>query len=408
MGDWVSSEPNTSAFASQSFPFDVTDRQANTSRERNPVVEQAAVELTVQILSGARREQSIGNAALDTIVLMFRAALACLLFSALAPVALRAQTIIRLGTLVPKGSRWDQILQQMGEEWKKASGGKILLKIYPGGEQGDEPEMVQKLRIKELQAVALSGAGLSGINADVAALQVPMMLGSYDELDYVRDRISDRLEKGLAQRGFIVLNWGDAGWIHFFTKRPASHPDEIRRMKLCVLQGDTATFQLYKTNGFQPVSLAATDILTGLQTGLIDAFQAPPLVALSNQWFGGAKNMLDIPFAQLVGATVISKDVWDKIPPPVQKEMLASARTAGVALRDEIRKTEAGAVPLMQQFGLNVVHADPSAVAEWRELAESIWPKFRGSVVPADLFDEVKRLRDDYRKTHHTTLAQAQ
>lgn len=207
-------------------------------------------------------------------------ALACLLLSA---AALRAQTIIRLGTLVPKGSRWDQILQQMGDEWKKASGGKVLLKIYPGGEQGDEPEMVQKLRIKELQAVALSGAGLSGIDPDVAALQVPMMLSSYDELDYVRGRISDRLEKGLAQRGFIVLNWGDAGWIHFFTKRPASRPDEIRRMKLCVLQGDTATFQLYKINGFEPVSLAATDILTGLQTGLIDAFQAPPLVAHSTK-----------------------------------------------------------------------------------------------------------------------------
>src|ERR1700677_4078836 len=326
---------------------------------------------------------------------------AAVLFGVLLSASLSAQTIIRLGTLVPKGSRWHEILLNMGEEWKKSSGGKIELKIYPGGEQGDEPEMVQKLRIKKLQAVALSGAGLSGIDPDVAALQIPMMLSSYEELDYVRDHISDRLEKGLAQRGFVVLNWGDAGWIHFFTKQPAMRPDDIRRMKLCVLQGDTATFQLYKINGFLPVSLAATDILTGLQTGLIDAFQAPSLVALSNQWFGGAKNMLDIQFAQLVGATVIAKDVWDKIPAPVQKEMMQSARTAGVALRDEIRKSEAGSIPLMQQFGLNVVHADASAVAEWRALAEGIWPKLRGPVVPADLFDEGKRLGDDYRKTHH-------
>jgi len=332
-----------------------------------------------------------------TILLMVRAAFLSLLLS----LSLPAQTtVIRLGTLVPKGSRWHEILLNMGEEWKKASGGKIELKIYPGGEQGDEPEMVQKLRIKKLQAVALSGAGLSGIDPDIAALQIPMMLSSYEELDYVRDHISDRLEKGLAQRGFIVLNWGDAGWIHFFTKQPASRPDDIRRMKLCVLQGDTATFELYKINGFQPVSLAATDILTGLQTGLIDAFQAPPLVALSNQWFGGAKNMLDIQFAQLVGATVITKEVWDKIPAPVQKEMVQSARTAGVALRDEIRKSEAGSIPLMQQFGLNVVHADAQAVTEWRQLSESIWPRLRGGVVPPDLFDEVKHLRDEYRKTH--------
>jgi len=309
-------------------------------------------------------------------------------------------TIIRLGTLVPKGSSWDEILTKMGQEWSKASGGKIELRIYPGGEQGDEPEMIQKMRIKKLQAVAVSGAGLSGIDAAVSALQVPMMLSSYEELDYVRDHISARLEKGLAQRGFIVLNWGDAGWVHFFTKQPAVHPDDIRKMKLCVLQGDNSTLELYKINGFHPIALAATDILTGLQTGLVDAIQSPPLIALSNQWFGGAKNMLDIRFAQLVGATLISKDVWEKIPPAQQKQLLESAHTAGVALREEIRKSEAGSIPLMQQFGLNVVHADDATVAEWRKLAESIYPKLRGSMVPADLFDEVVHLRNEYRKTH--------
>jgi len=326
----------------------------------------------------------------------------------LATAALPAQTIIRLGTLVPKGSRWHEILLQMGEEWKKASGGKIELKIYPGGEQGDEPEMVQKIRIKKLQAVAISGAGLSGIDAAVSSLQVPMMLNSYEELDYVRDKISPRLEKGLAQRGFIVLNWGDAGWVHFFTKQPAVRPDDIRRLKLCVLQGDNSTFQLYKINGFHPVALAATDVLTGLQTGLIDAFQSPPLFALSNQWFGGAKNMLDLKFAQLVGATLIAKDVWDKIPPGVQKEMLVSARNAGVALRDEIRKAESSSIPMMQQFGLNVEHADANTTAEWRKLAESIWPKLRGTMVPPDLFDQVKQLRDEYRKAHPGSAAGTQ
>src|SRR5260370_8538344 len=130
---------------------------------------------------------------------IIRVIAALLLCSAILP----AQTIIRLGTMVPKGSRWHDILLNMGEEWKKASGGKIELKIYPGGEQGDEPEMVQKIRIKKLQAVAISGAGLSGIDAATAALQIPMMLNSYEDLDYFRHHISDRFEKGLAYRAFI-------------------------------------------------------------------------------------------------------------------------------------------------------------------------------------------------------------
>ncbi len=213
-----------------------------------------------------------------------------------------AQTIvIRMGTLAPAKSRWHDILLDMGEQWKKVSGGKIELKVYPGGEQGDEPAMVEKLRIKKLQSVALSGAGLSGIEPGVSALQIPMMLDSYEELDYVRDHIAARLEKGFEQRGFIVLNWADAGWVYFFTKTPATKPDQIRKMRLCVLQGDNSTYELYKSNGFHPVALAATDILTGLQTGLIDAFQSPPRWRSEAEWFGGAKNMLDIRFAQLVG-----------------------------------------------------------------------------------------------------------
>jgi TRAP-type C4-dicarboxylate transport system substrate-binding protein len=317
-----------------------------------------------------------------------------------------AQTlIIRMGTLAPKGSRWHEILLDMGEQWKKVTGGKVELKVYPGGEQGDEPAMVQKLRIKKLQSVALSGAGLSGIQPDVSALQIPMMLDSYQELDYVRDHISDRLEKGFIQRGFVVLNWADAGWVYFFTKTPAKKPDDIRKLRLCVLQGDNGTYELYKAHGFHPVALAATDIMTGLQTGLIDAFQSPPLLALGSQWFGAAKNMLDIRFAQLVGATLIDKQVWDRIPADTQKQMMQISRTAGVSLRQEIRKLEAGSIPMMEQFGLQVVHADPETVADWRKLSESIYPSLRGGEIPADLFDQVIRLRDEYRKAHPVQTA---
>lgn len=306
-----------------------------------------------------------------------------------------------MGTLAPKDTKWHQILLDMGEKWKQASGGKVQLKVYPGGEQGDEPAMVQKMRIKSLQSVALSGAGLSGIEPGVSALQIPLMLDSYAELDYVRDHIAPRLEKGLLSRGYVVLNWADAGWVYFFSKNPATRPDEFRKMKLCVLMGDNTTFELYKQNGFHPQALAATDILTGLQTGLIEAFQSPAMIALANQWFGGAKNMLDLRLAVLSGATLLSKDTWDKIPAAVRPEILKISQQAGVDIREEIRKLESGSIGMMQQFGLNVVHPDAAAYAEWKQLIETkLYPSMRSQGMPPDLFDEVKRLRDEYRKAH--------
>ena len=329
---------------------------------------------------------------------MFRFALAILLLAS----AASAQTVaVRLGTLAPRNSRWHQLILDMGEKWKKASGGKVELKVYPGGEQGDEPEMVQKMRIGALQAVAISGAGLSGIDGSDAALQIPMMYNSWDELDYVRDRIGPQLEKGLDARGYVVLNWGDTGWVHLFSKRPATTPGDFQKMKLCVLQGDTADFELFKRNGFQPVSLATTDILTGLQTGLIDAFEAPPMVALASQWFGGARNMLDVKFAPLSGATLVSKQAWEQIPAGVRPQLLSIARDSGAQIRQEIRRMEDNSIGMMQTLGLNVVHADANAAAEWRALLEGkLWPALRGGAMPASLFDQVRSLCQQYRTAH--------
>jgi TRAP-type C4-dicarboxylate transport system substrate-binding protein len=309
------------------------------------------------------------------------------------------QTVIKMGTLAPDGSPWHQALQLMGERWRKISAGQVKLVIYPGGVLGDEPDMVNKMRIGQIQAAGLSGAGLSGIEPGVMALQIPMMFDSYEELDYVRERVAPRLEKMVEARGYVVLNWGDVGWVHFFTTRPASRMGDMRKMKLLTLAGDNDTLELWKANGFRAVPLAATDILTGLQTGLVEAVPNTPLFALLDQSFGIARNMIDVKWAPLIGATVITRRMWDSLPAAQRSDMMKAAREAGVSLRDGIRKMGDEAIVTMQKRRLQVIHADAAALAEWRREAEGVYPKLRGGQVPAELFDEVRKLRDEYRAT---------
>jgi TRAP-type C4-dicarboxylate transport system substrate-binding protein len=308
------------------------------------------------------------------------------------------QTVIKMGTLAPEGSPWHRALQLMGERWCKTSSGQVKLVIFPGGVLGDEPEMVNKMRIGQIHAAGLSGAGLSGIERGVMALQVPMMFDSYEELDYVRERVTPRLERLIESRGYVVLNWGDVGWVHFFTTRPANRLGDIRKMKLFTWAGgDNGEFELWKANGFQAVPLAATDILRGLQTGLIDAVPTTPLYALLDQSFGIARNMIDVKWAPLIGATVITRHLWDSLPATQRTEMMKAAREAGVTLRGGIRKMGDEAIVTMQKRRLQVIHVDAAAVAEWRREAEGVYPKLRGGQVPAELFDEVRKLRDEYR-----------
>ena len=326
-----------------------------------------------------------------------RAAAALLFLALAASTARAAPMVIKMATLAPEGSSWYKVLQNMGEAWKKATNGAVVLRIYPGGVSGDEDAVIRKIRVGQLQAAAVTGIGLSYLDRSFYALHVPMMYASDEEFDYVRDRISPVLERRLEEKGIIVLNWGDAGWVHFFAKQPFTRPDEVKAMKLFVWSGDTNLIQLYKETGFNPVPLSAIDILPGLQTGLINAFDTTPLAALAFQWFGLAPNMADLRWVPLTGATIIDKKAWLSIPENLRPKILEAAREAGKNLRDEIRRLNDEAVKVMVKNGLKVSHVSPEVQAEWRKIVEDVYPRIRGKIIPADMFDAARKYRDEYR-----------
>ncbi|MBI5396961.1 MAG: TRAP transporter substrate-binding protein DctP [Verrucomicrobia bacterium] len=317
---------------------------------------------------------------------------------ALALPAARAQNVvIKLATLAPEGSSWHLILKEMGEEWKKVSNGRVTLKIYPGGVVGDEAEMVSKMRLGTIHAAAVTGTGLSEIDRGVQALQVPMLYRSDAELDHVRARMTPTLEKRLGEKGFVVLTWGEAGWVHFFTKSPVVRPDDLKKLKLFTWAGDTLVLDLWKAGGFNPVPLASTDIMPSLQTGMINAFATPPVAALSFQWYSLAPNMTDMRWAPLIGATVLDKRSWQRIPADARDAIMAVSRKAGEKLQADVRRGELEAVKAMKDHKLNVVPVVGDAMTAWRSAAEAIYPKLRGPFVPADMFDEAQRIVTEFR-----------
>ncbi len=329
---------------------------------------------------------------------MTRILASCLAASMLvcASVPSYAQTI-KLGTLAPEGSPWHQVIRDIAESWREISGGTVEVRIYAGGVAGDEPDMVRKMRVGQLHAAALTGAGLARIAQEVQALQMPMMFRSDEELDYVRGKLGPRLEAIFEERGFVLLAWGDAGWVHFFAQQPVVHPDDLKPMKLFTWAGDSAVVEAYKDLGFQPVPLAATDILMALHSGLINAFPTTPVAALSFQWFGLALHMTDLKWAPLVGAVVISKRAWERIPEELRPRFHVAARQAADRLQARARTLGDEAVAAMQKHGLSV-HAVPEAtVPAWENAARAGYSRLLDAIVPADMVAEVERLRDEYR-----------
>jgi len=249
-----------------------------------------------------------------------------------------------------------------------------------------------------LDAGLLTTVGLSEIEREVTALQsMPMAFRTLDEVDYVGEKLRPELEKRLLERGYVVLFWTDSGWVRFFSKSPVLHPDDLRRLKLFSWVGNAHEFDLWKIAGFHPVALETAGIPGGLLSGTIEAVPVPPFFALAGQLDTQAKYMLELNWAPLVGAAVVRKKSWDRVPAGIREQMLKIAEEAGRKVKADGRAESDSAVLAMQKRGLKVQKVTPEAEAEWRAALDKLQDRIREKIVPAAMYDQTQAALKEYR-----------
>jgi len=297
---------------------------------------------------------------------------------------------LRIGTLAPKNSLYHRQLQAVGEAWRSAQGGDAKYLIYPDGSQGGEAELARRMRIGQLQGALISVVGLREIEPSIAALQsMPLLFRSWDEVDYVREKMRAAMEKKFFDKGFVVLAWGDSGWVRFFSKEPAFKPTDYLKMKFFAWGAESEQQEIMKSLGYTPVPLETSDILPAIQTGMISVVPSTPYFALASQIYNTAPNMLEINWAPIVGALVITKKAWEEMSPGAQQAVRNAGEKAGLAMRTQARLEVDEAVAAMKQRGLVVNKPSPDQMKEWLALADKLYPRIRGHMVPAETFDEV-------------------
>ena len=314
----------------------------------------------------------------------------------------RAQTatVLKLGTILPDGTIWSKILKDQAAEWQQISQGRVTLRVL-AGTQGDEPTIIRKMRTAgQLQAAALSAIGLGDIDPAFNVFGVPLFYDSYDELAYVMDKLTPTLRSKLDAKDFVLVNWGIAGWVEIFSRKPIKNVRDLQTLKIFTSAGDDRMVQWYKANGFNPVPLAATDILSSLSTGMAEAVPTTPLTALSFQWYKQTPYMLDVGLSPLIGATIVTKKAWSEVSEPDRSRLLEAAGRAEKRMRDEVPKRDESAITEMQVRGLTVSKIDPSMQTEWKTLADAFIKTMSADQVPKDVFDVAARERDAFRKQH--------
>lgn len=323
------------------------------------------------------------------------------------------EVVVKLGTSAPVGSIWHQLLKEAAQKWDATTGGRVKLRIFAGGTMGNEGDMIKKMRIGQLQAAAVSTIALHEIVRDPKgggdsafdplALDLPFVIQSPEEREYVLSKLGAQFEKALFDRGFVVLNWSEIGFVRFFSTEARPTVADMQKAKIFSWEGDPASTDAWRTAGFQPVVLSSTDIVPSLQTGMINAVAYPPTVVLAARINDKAKFMLDMVLSSLTGSLIIDRKTWERIPEADRSNLLGIARELGKRTVDASRKMEREALDKMKAQGLQVVGG--ANVDDWRKAWGAATPAIRGKVVPGPVLDQVSKLAAEYRAQHSTKSA---
>jgi TRAP-type C4-dicarboxylate transport system substrate-binding protein len=306
--------------------------------------------------------------------------------------------VIKLATLAPEGSSWMKTFNALNADVMKKTENKVQFKIYPGGVLGDETDMLRKIQIGQIQGAALSSGGLSSIFKEIDVLQIPFLFQTYEEVDFVLNKMDSYFKKGVEENGYVLLGWSEGGFLHLMSTLPISSVADLRKAKVWIWEESPMAKAIFDEAGVSAIPLSATDVLVGLQTRMVDVVYAPPTYAISLQWFTKVKYMTDVPLAYLAGGIVVNKDTFMKIPPPLQGTIMDSFKTQLEQLKMMTRNENRDAIQVMMKQGVKIVTPSKDQIEEFKRLSNKAMSHVYGQSFSQKIFEEVTSLLESYRR----------
>lgn len=308
------------------------------------------------------------------------------------------QSTIKFATLAPEGSTWVNIMHEYDQAVQKATGGAVSFKIYAGGVAGDEKDVIRKIRFNQYHSGGFTGVGLGEILGDVRVLDAPLLFEDYDEVDHIYEKFTPEFEKLFEKKGFVLLGWTQVGFVYIFSQNKISTMEDLKKSRMWTWEGDPISAATFKGLGVSPIPLPVTDVLTALQTNMIDAFYTGPLACVSLQWFTKVKYISTIKLTFATGAVLVSQKVFNKLAPEHQKIMKELGAEHFQKLVQQSRKDDEQSMQLMIQNGLTQIPFEAQDMALFKEGAAKARLDLAGSLYSKELLQKIESELAEYRK----------
>jgi TRAP-type C4-dicarboxylate transport system substrate-binding protein len=303
----------------------------------------------------------------------------------------------RIATLAPDGSAWMKILSKGAVDVSEKTASRVQFKYYTGGVQGDEKDVIRKMKMGGLDGGAFTSVGLSQIVPSIRVIELPMLFDSVEEMDYVRRKMWGTFVKRFAEKGYILLDPGDVGPIHFYSNNEITSQADLKKAKVWLWGEDELVKAMFRKIGVNGVPMGVPDVLPALNTGRINACYGSPLAVVALQWYTKIKFMTSMTSSYGVSSTVLRKDVWDKMTPADMAIVKKSLRSHSDKLRKVVRKDNKRAHKAMVRAGVKEVETPAAAQDAFRATGEAVWKEMVGKLYSQKDLDRVLKYRAEYR-----------
>ena len=298
--------------------------------------------------------------------------------------------IIRFASLAPSGSSFMKVSKAWNRTIKKETEGRVELRFYSGGSQGDERDFVRKIRAGQMDGAGVSTVGLGMVARPVLVLSAPGLLTEYDALVRARTALNDRFEKMFEDAGFVLLNWGEAGKYRLFSSNPFAKPADLKAGRPWAWKDDPVFAEIINVIGANPVRMGLPEVYGGLQTRMVDTVPSSALAAVALQWYTRLEYMAKQNFSVLIGGGIIKREKFDELSEHDQKVVLAASARASKANDAVVRRDDLRAYEALIKRG--VVEVDTAQhQAEWDAVMKQARENLAGRVYSKSLLEAAER-----------------